>query len=256
MFTTADVRDLRRQIDRFNVPMFIAQRYRDTDTFEILALNRRHEIESGMSMEGVMGKPLSDLLPPKQAAATAAKYEKCLTEKTPLRYREVLNLPSGSMIWDTTLQYAHIAGQPDRIIGSAIVLERIEHDDHDELAFQDMRYLAAASGCELGKVSALLEAVEQGHFNSERLAGSAGMLAGLCRTIDSKLNEIRTAAERRINDRAARAVAPARVHLIETPKSQTHNTDEVDAAIAAIAALIGAMPDRDALSSHRASTNN
>ncbi|MFC6759430.1 hypothetical protein ACFQFQ_07865 [Sulfitobacter porphyrae] len=83
MFTTADVRDLRRQIDRFNVPMFIVQRYRDTDTFEILALNRRHEIESGMSMEGVMGKPLSDLLPPKQAAAVAAKYEKCLTEKTP-----------------------------------------------------------------------------------------------------------------------------------------------------------------------------
>ncbi|OAN73613.1 hypothetical protein A8B82_19045 [Sulfitobacter sp. EhC04] len=256
MFTTANVRDLRRQIDRFNVPMFIIQRYRDTHTFEILALNRRYEVESGMSMDAIQGKPLTDLLPPKQAAAVGEKYEKCLTEKAPQRYREVLDLPRGSMIWDTTLQYAEIAGQPDRIIGSAIVLERIEHDDHDEHAFQDMRYLAAASGCELGKVSALLEAVERGHFDSKRLAGSAGMLAGLCRTIDYKLNEIRAAAEKRINDRAARALGPARVHLIETPTSHNHNADEVDAAIAALVDLIGTMPDHEVLPSQQATANN
>ncbi|QFT60380.1 hypothetical protein FIU94_16240 [Sulfitobacter sp. THAF37] len=248
MFTTTDAQRLKRQMNRFNVPMFIAQRYRDTDTFEILALNQRHEAESGMAMEAVINRPITDLLSAKQAEAVGKNYERCLTEKATQQYREVLSLPRGSMIWDTTLQYMPMADGPDRIVGSAVMLERVEHDDHDEIAFEDMRFLAATSGCELGKVSALLEAVEQGLYSPDILAGSAGMLAGLCRTIDSRLNDIRTSAERRMAERGTRAVGRRPLHLIGNGNPGSGTKDEVDFAISALVSLIETAPEQDKVS--------
>ncbi|APE43038.1 hypothetical protein BOO69_06110 [Sulfitobacter alexandrii] len=246
MFKTGDAQRLKRQIDRFNVPMFIAQRYQDTGSFEVLALNARHESVTGLSTQAIRGKPITDLLNAKQAAAVSRKYEKCLTEKATQRYREVLDLPEGTMIWDTTLQYLPMPDGPDRIIGSAVVLERIERDDHDEIAFEDMRYLATTSVCELGKISALLEAVEQGIYAPDILSGSAGMLAGLCRTIDSRLDDIRSAAERRIAERATRAVTRSGLHLIKDAGDAPGAQDEVDTAIAALVGLIeqGTQHDR------------
>tara|TARA_R110002049_G_scaffold23781_7_gene84896 strand:- start:117250 stop:118014 length:765 start_codon:yes stop_codon:yes gene_type:complete len=235
MFRNNDTAALRRQLDRFNVPMFIAELADDGSGFHLLALNAEHETQSGMMMDTVICRPLAEVMPPDQADQVNRRYARCIAQGQQQRYREMLHMPRGSMIWDTTLHHVLSYDGIDRVIGSAVVVERVQRDNRDTLAFEDVRYFAATSSCKLEQISTVLDAAEKGLIDPSRLTGSAGMLAGLCRAIDSTMQELRSIAQERLA-----ATPNPTVNLIE-PQGNGR-TDEVEAAIAALVDLAGNLP--------------
>ena len=231
MFRSENVDFLRGQLNRFSIPMFIAQLDPNQNEFQILALNEHHERETGMAMTAASGKALSMLLPDDQARAVSARYHRCINQSAPLRYREELNLPRGRMIWDTTLHHFITRGRRHRVVGSAILVERITRDQRDTLAFEDIRYFSTTSSCQLAQIVRVLEAIEGGALDPSLLQGSAGMLAGLCRSIDSTMQDLRDIAERRLL-----AEAPVATPLLG-PSGPAPEFDELDKAMATLTAL-------------------
>lgn len=234
MFRNDDSELLRRELDRFKLPMFIAELDSDSGHFELLALNTAHEAHSGMVMSEVISRPLHDFMPFEEAEAVNQRYARCVSEGTQIRYREMLHMPRGPLIWDTTLHYVRSHAGRDRIVGSAIVVERVKRDNRDTLAFEDVRYFAATSSFKLDQISSVLDAAEKGLIDPARLTGSAGMLAGLCRAIDSTMQELRGIAQERLD-----AEANPTVHLIDLDRGNARENDEVEAAIAALVDLAG-----------------
>ena len=105
MFRNDDTSVLRREIDRFKLPMFIAELNADSGHFELLALNTAHEAHSGMVMDEVINRPLHSLMPYEEAEAVNERYARCVSNAGQIRYREMLHMPRGPLIWDTTLHH-------------------------------------------------------------------------------------------------------------------------------------------------------
>lgn len=239
MFRSDDANLLRSQLDRFSIPMFMAQLDPGTDRFFMLALNEHHERETGMTTADVAGKPLDAVLPPDQADIVNQRYLGCIRQSAPLRYREQLKMPRGQMIWDTTLHHIIGRGGVHRVVGSAIVVHRISRDQRDTLAFEDVRYFSTTSSCQLQHIVQLLEAIESGALHQSALQGSAGVLAGLCRSIDKTMQDLRAIAQERL----AVGSAPA-THLLG-PSNAAPQFDEVEKAMSALMALADTLPRGD-----------
>ncbi|WOI30223.1 hypothetical protein [Sulfitobacter dubius] len=237
MFRNEDTSVLRREIDRFKLPMFIAELNNDNGHFELLALNTAHEANSGMVMAEVIKRPLHAIMPEDEAEAVNERYARCVSNAGQIRYREMLHMPRGPLIWDTTLHYVQSDRGIDRVVGSAIVVERVQRDNRDTLAFEDVRYFAATSSFKLEQISTVLDAAEKGLIDPAKLTGSAGMLAGLCRAIDSTMQELRPIAQERLE-----ADANPTVHLIDVDSADIQEGDEIEAAIAALVDMADNLP--------------
>lgn len=247
MFRTDDPARLRAQLDHFNVPMFIVQPSAQGDDFKLLALNASHEAKTGLQMRDVIGRPLAEILPPAQARDVKERYSTCITRTPEMRYREKLVMPGGEMIWDTTLHHFLSHRGVDRIVGSAVVVEYVQRDDRDTLAFEDVRYFASSSQFNLRHMASVLEAVEQGTIPPERLAGSAAMLAGLCRAIDVTMQELRSIAEGRLDAR----LNPEKPLIASSEDRTSLCQTEVETAMAALIDAANCVPQypRESVSS-------
>jgi|GEM_PF-1424319 len=231
MFKSNDTSKMRKQLDRFAIPMFIAELRTDDSQFEILALNAAHETHSGMVMADVIHRPLSDILPAEEAREVNTRYSRCIQQDGPVRYREQLCMPHGTMIWDTSLSRLSLPDGRERVIGTAVIVKRVKRHDLDTLAFQDVEYFSSSSSMRLNQITDVLEAVESGRISPEQLAGSAGMLAALCRSIDETMRELRGIATDRL------AQEHQQLPLIESKDSAFANAEcEIDNAINALIA--------------------
>lgn len=229
MFKTSDVDHLRSQLDRFTIPMFVAEPCVDGTDFVIIALNDAYETQTGMLMKDVSGCPLKDLLPKKDARDVRQRYTRCISDTPQLRYRELLHLPGGGpTIWDTTLHHIVLPSGADRIVGGAVLIERLTRDEKDQLAFEDLRYFAANSSCTLSKIASVFDAFEKGHIDADHFAHSATVLAGLCRTVESTLEELRSLADDRLG-----ASLDGELHLIREPPDNGV-VDDVELAITSL----------------------
>ena len=63
MFRSNDIGVLRNQIDRFDLPIFVAQRSEMSGEFEFLALNLACERQTGVAMQDIVLKPLERIFP-------------------------------------------------------------------------------------------------------------------------------------------------------------------------------------------------
>lgn len=232
MFTSNTTSRLRAQLDRFTIPMFIAEWRPDDGEFEFCALNTAHEKSSGMMMEGVIGRPLSALLSAAEADDVSAHLSECIHQDKTVRYRELLHMPKGTMLWDTSLSHLRLADGRERVVGKAVIVQRIRRNNLDSVGFQDVEYFASTSTMRLTQISDVLEAVQDGRLSADQLAGSAGLLAGLCRSVTETLRELREIA----SDRLSNDHEP--MSLIDVDfDAQPLKDCEVDTAISALISI-------------------
>lgn len=196
MFTSDDPARLREQLDRFTTPMFIAQLRPQDAQFEICALNAANERESGMLMAHVAGRPMNELLPPPQAADVTARYISCLQHESPVRYCEQLQMPKGQMIWDTLLCRLDMPDGRARIVGTALVMKRVQQDDPG-LELHEVSSYASAATLRLGQLADALTAMGCDAADAGPPKGSAAMLAVLCRSVNETLEQLRDTPPRR-----------------------------------------------------------
>lgn len=200
MFRASDLDALKEEIENFQVPVFLAERSNATEEFRILALNRAHEKASGMLHDTSALMRISDFLPEDQARHVNRKYASAISSGGPLDYREELTLPDGHMTWDTTIRPVETDSGTERILGHAIAVKTKRTDIADLLAFEDVRYFSAEAAFQLSRVTEMLDAVDNGHADLRDLRTSVGFLAGICRSVDSTLSEVRARATQRIEE--------------------------------------------------------
>ncbi len=230
MFKSDNTIRLRQQLDQFTIPMFIVELRPPDGEFGLLAINSCYEAQSGMTMADVIKRPVSAVLPANEARKANERYAKCIHQDAPLRYREKLHLPRGALIWDTSLSRIELPDCRERLVGSAVVVERVRRDNRDTLAFEDVSYFATTSSMRLEQIASVLAAVEQQIIPPERLVGSVGVLAGLCRSIDATMQELRSIAQERLG------VEKDALPLINLdnegdPQSRAEVVDAIDALI-------------------------
>lgn len=199
MFELDDADLLHEQLNIFQVPMFIAERRGPGEAFRLLAINEAHSRVSGLMMCHVAGRGPEDILPPDQAADVSAKYARCADSQQSLRYREVLDLADGPMLWDTTIQPIPMDSDGQRILGNAVYLKRVHSPGGTQLAFEDVQFFSAQAAFQLGQVSTYIDALDRQAGLPDDYRSRLGVVSGICRSIDSALADIRAVAERQLD---------------------------------------------------------
>ncbi|KAF0675442.1 PAS domain S-box protein [Profundibacterium mesophilum] len=241
MFDTLDPDALREEINIFQIPMFAAER-RDGDTpFRILGINTAHERISGFKHQDLCGKNLEDILPPEQAKQVAKHYTTCVRSRTSQRYREVLDMSEGSIMWDTTIQPISMHDGRERVLGSAVYLRHISRPQGDQLAFEDVQYFSAQAAFQLSQVSTYLDAVDRGKIEPNRMHDSIAALAGICRSIDRALMDIRSVADAQI---AKAQVRREQYLLSEDAVKQLSRHPHVERSLMKLSEMFEAPPSR------------
>ena len=100
-------------VKQIDIPCFILTVDED-QTIRFGALNASHEATTGMSTTDLAGSTPHDVLPPRMADTVLANYTQCLHSRAPYAYHELLDMPSGKIWWQTSLNPIF---QQDRVVG-------------------------------------------------------------------------------------------------------------------------------------------
>ena len=122
--------ELRKMLDYLGVAAFVIDVV-SADEFRLAANNARHEKLTGMKLDEVAGRSLTELLSPEMEARVKANYRRCVTSKAATDYQEALDLPIGRTFWQTSLvPFIDETGRVTRLLGTAY---EISHQVHLEL---------------------------------------------------------------------------------------------------------------------------
>jgi hypothetical protein len=238
MLFTTDAKELRNILDEFDLPMFVAELRDDADhdEFVLLANNTLHEQITGLRLEDLTMRRPSELLPADQAREVNRHYGECVDRRGLTQYSEILNLPEGPIVWDTTLRFLDAGPTCKRIIGSATCLQKLGHDMRETAAFEDVQWHAVDATYKISKLSALTEAILKHDVTPTQLINSAQAMDGLLRMITENLYDIRKVAEDRLS---ASKTQGATVQFKTTRHCRTQRLATSEQAVRILLDLVG-----------------
>jgi hypothetical protein len=201
MLKTNNPTKLRYKIDQLPMPLFIADLHHGQPEFEFRALNRAHEQVTGMKMEKIVNRPLSEVFSPSQANDINGRFCRCINDNAPLRCRERLQTPLGMIEWDITLYAVDLPDRVRRVIGSARVNREAKRDARDVTALEDVEYFTATSTMRIRQLAAVFASLDQRAIAPDALYSSANILEGLCHSLSETLDQMRSIVKERLTDR-------------------------------------------------------
>jgi len=92
----------------------------DTMQFRFIRNNPAHQTQTGLSLNMLEGKTPQALLGDDAGDTVSQNYQRCVDAKTTIHYEEVLYLPAGERIWQTTLTPIIDQGVVTQIVGSGV----------------------------------------------------------------------------------------------------------------------------------------
>lgn len=87
--------------------------------FTLQNLNPTHEAVSGMSAEEDRGKTPKEFLGDDEGQRVVENYHRCVESKAPISYEEELEMPGGTIYWQTSLAPVMEDGEVTQIVGIA-----------------------------------------------------------------------------------------------------------------------------------------
>lgn len=186
MFQLDDADRLAARLERYPVPMFAADRSPRSE-WRLQCINGQHSKLSGMAAADVRNTPISELLPPQEAADVNARYDACIASGDVIHYSETLHINGRKLMWRTTLQPVRLDSGIDRVVGTALTFApRPPH-----AAADDPVYFAAVAQMQLAKVSAFLHSLENCSDIPMDTRQKAIMITGLMRSLDHVMKDMR-----------------------------------------------------------------
>ena len=186
--------DMRGVIDKLDLAIVVVERMADGRGFRICAANTAFGAQAGVDAARLEGSDVADLLPADQAVQLLYRLRKCAGTGLVMTCPELISLPAGDLVREATFIPArrdHLPEDtPPRVLWAGLKLERVEHDDRDRRAFDDVRYYSADAARQIGQVTAALEAIGNSPANQQRLQPAALTLAAICRSAEQSLNRI------------------------------------------------------------------
>lgn len=187
MFETCSAKELSALLDCFHVPMFAVQRVAPDQPFALLCSNAAYRSAAGLRRRHIKGAAAESLWPADQADLMAEKFNICAAGRRDLRFSETFASSTSVMQWDTTLQHVSLRKGGDRIIGTALRIDKT-HPSH---ALEDVWYHANVADLQIQNLSALLDETRNArifcHHNTQRVRS----LAALCRSVQQAISDIR-----------------------------------------------------------------
>ncbi len=116
-------------------PVFLV-RSNGPNTFSYISINAAYEAATGLQSSDIVGKPVQEIVPARQARRTVSNYEHCRETAAFHSYEELLDLADGEVWWHTTLSPCFgDDGAVTQILGNSFDItankrkevERIEH---------------------------------------------------------------------------------------------------------------------------------
>jgi diguanylate cyclase (GGDEF)-like protein/PAS domain S-box-containing protein len=87
--------------------------------FKYIRTNKTHQEKTGIDYLMIMNKTPFELLGQELGKIVSQNYQKCVDQRNSISYEEVLNLPAGKRVWNTTLSPVFSNGEVTHIVGSA-----------------------------------------------------------------------------------------------------------------------------------------
>lgn len=200
-----NVNTIEELMDVIELPMFLLD-VLGKEEFVFRRLNRCHQATTGMNDADLCGCRPHDVLPERLADTVVNNYETCRGSGEAYTYEEVLDLPNGTLWWQTTLSpVKDKSGQVLKIIGSAVditdrkseVFEASEASAQMARLNEDLQVFAVSTSRDmrgpLETMVALLELVREGFVDlgdekSEQLTLCQEIAAGAISNMSSILD--------------------------------------------------------------------
>ena len=211
MFQSVQSDCLRQELDQFQVPMFVAERSRHRGRFRVRAINAAYERLSGVMQRDLQRTPLSEIVPRQLSDRVHAGVLRTSGLGQMLRRAKTPHRP------EVTICPVPMTGRRQRIIGTVMQVTGREQIR----AFEDVRHFSQDASYQLARIAQVMEAVQAGQLDLPALRGSAQILAGICRSVDHSLGEMRATAERQLRPAipvVTDLVRPADARLRETAR--------------------------------------
>ena len=192
MFVDGTLAQVREQLDLFNVPSFWIEALDTDDEFRIKGINAAYERASGMNDSMVTNRLPREVLPEAQADAVMHRYRTCYERGRSISYEEVLEMPNGKFLWNTTLVPVISAdrGRCVGVFGSAVVAQVLEQ--HREMAaFHEIGYLADDARIRLSGVKAVVELLQSKNCGRDDVLNAADLIGNVSECVDHALISMR-----------------------------------------------------------------
>lgn len=187
LFHSDDHFTLANLLDQIVVPMFAAERKSKNAPFRLISVNGAHTAKTALTTDLVRGKRLCDLLRAADAAAVNARYAACADGYAVSCYDESLVLNGVRSTWKTTLQPVILPDGTERVIGTAIALDK----PVSSYAADDAAYYSSHAQMQVGKLRYFLDMLEDRRDVPADMRGMAAMVNNLTYSIDAALGDIR-----------------------------------------------------------------
>ena len=192
MFVDGTLTQVREQLNLFTVPSFMATAVDDGENFRFLGTNAAHQQASGMKTSAVLNLTPQDLLPPEQADAVLHRYRTCYVEQRSISYDEVLEMPNGKFVWNTSLVpvMSAVENRCVGVFGSAVVAQILEQNQ-DMVAFQEISHLAEEARIKLSRVKSVVQLLQSGGLRRDDVLNAADFIGNVSTAIDAALVSMR-----------------------------------------------------------------
>lgn len=190
MLDTQDAEQLRALFNHFDVPIFAAERLNSKTPFKLFSLNKCFSDASGIDPAITIGQPLDRVFPNTDDGSINAQFKKCADTRRGIRFRQRLELPSGSKPWDICLQHAPLATGGDRVVAVAFALQDRANEEPQEIAFSDIAYFSALADLQLQNLISIFENAQRNGLFAQNSSLYPEHLAGLCRSIQQAVHDV------------------------------------------------------------------
>lgn len=192
MFVDGTLAQVRKQLDLFNVPSFWIEALDNDDEFRIKGINAAYGEATGMQNDMVTNRLPREVLPETQADAVMHRYRTCRERGQSISYEEVLEMPNGKFLWNTTLVpvISEDGGRCVGVFGSAVVAQVLEQ--HRQMTeFQEIGYLADEARIKLRNVKSVVELLQSDSCDRDDVLSAAEFIGNVSECIDQALITMR-----------------------------------------------------------------
>jgi len=175
--------------------MFAVDRSGTGAPWIMACVNRAWEQTSALTRADISGRPVAEVVPGEGGTWLCERYDECAEARAPTRYTEERSQRGADTQWETSLQYAPMAGGADRVIGTTLVVQK-PIAPAASIALAEVRDFALEADYHLTRLTAFVDgSLEEALVDAAQVANVEAM-SGLCRSVSSLLGDIRRIAEK------------------------------------------------------------
>jgi len=166
------------------------------DEFRLERVNPAYENLTGLANDELRGRRLEDVFGDREGGEILERYRKCVSQREPLKYEELLSVPSERSYWETRIAPVIVDGDIKKLVGAARnITGRKEHDRQYEAIFNQTYEFIGLLDPDGTLLEANDSALEFGSLDRETVVGNLVWDADWWQISDDTQKQLKDAIE-------------------------------------------------------------